>query len=147
MFGVAQVLLAHSRAGNLLKAEGGSRMDGVNIAAVACGPVAATCGILKDQLSVDQRSQTTNSRSFWAAATDPREARVGVALQSPVEVIPTGEAGSCHLFPEITMGNLHESEVAEIWRGPAYQDISATVSRCGLVPALAKCNLLYVRGL
>lgn len=32
-------------------------MDGVNAAAVACGPVAAICGIVKDQLSVDQTGE------------------------------------------------------------------------------------------
>ena len=45
------------------------------------------------------------------------------------------------------MGNLHESEVAGIRRGPAYQDIRTTISQCGLMPVFAKCNLLYARGL
>jgi hypothetical protein len=73
--------------------------------------------------------------------------RCCVALDRRIEMIPTGETGSCHLVLELTMGNLHECEVAEIRRGPAYQDIRTTTSQCGLMPVCAKCDLRNAPGM
>ncbi len=70
-----------------------------------------------------------------------------LALRSRMEVNPGGDVGSCHLFPEFAMGDLTTSEVDEVWHGAAYERMRETVDRCGLMPACAKCNLLYSRGM
>ena len=44
-------------------------MEGLNTAAVACGPVAATCGIAKDQLSVDETEEGLELAAFLASAS------------------------------------------------------------------------------
>ena len=70
-----------------------------------------------------------------------------VALGSRLEVFPDGEAVSCHLFPEFTMGDLSHNDLPAVWHGKAYERMRNTVSQCGLMPVCAKCNLLYSRGM
>jgi radical SAM protein with 4Fe4S-binding SPASM domain len=64
-----------------------------------------------------------------------------------MEVFPSGDAGSCHLFPEFLMGDLKQFEVADVWHGQVYERMRETVHQCGLMPVCAKCNLLYSRGI
>jgi sulfatase maturation enzyme AslB (radical SAM superfamily) len=70
-----------------------------------------------------------------------------LALRSRMEVFPSGDAGSCHLFPEFLMGDLKQFEVADVWHGQVYERMRETVHQCGLMPVCAKCNLLYSRGI
>jgi radical SAM protein with 4Fe4S-binding SPASM domain len=69
------------------------------------------------------------------------------ALGSRLEVFPDGEAVSCHLFPEFTMGDLNQTDLPTVWHGKRYERMRKTVSQCGLMPVCAKCNLLYSRGM
>lgn len=68
------------------------------------------------------------------------------ALRSRLDVLPNGEAVSCKFFPEFTVGSLAESDVAAVWHGRRFEQVRATVQRCGLMPVCAKCPLLYTRG-
>jgi len=70
-----------------------------------------------------------------------------LATRTRMEVYPNGDVISCHFFPEFRVGNLHESDVMAIWHGDRFNQVRETVSRCGLMPACAKCNLLYRRGI
>jgi radical SAM protein with 4Fe4S-binding SPASM domain len=70
-----------------------------------------------------------------------------LATRTRMEVYPNGDVISCHFFPEFHVGNLHESDVVAIWHGDRFNQVRETVSRCGLMPACAKCNLLYTRGI
>lgn len=68
------------------------------------------------------------------------------ALRSRLDVLPSGEAVSCKFFPEFTVGSLADSEVHDVWHGHRYEQVRATVQRCGLMPVCAKCPMLYTRG-
>ncbi|SMH41868.1 radical SAM protein [Azospirillum agricola] len=70
-----------------------------------------------------------------------------VVHRTRMDVFPGGDVVSCKFFPEFTVGNLTEAEVAEVWQGAPYDRVRETVARCGLMPVCAKCNLLYTRGL
>jgi len=69
-----------------------------------------------------------------------------LALRSRLDVFPNGDVVSCKFFPEFAVGNLHQASLAEVWHGARYDRVRETVATCGLMPACAKCNLLYTRG-
>jgi MoaA/NifB/PqqE/SkfB family radical SAM enzyme len=69
-----------------------------------------------------------------------------LALRSRIDVYPSGQAVSCHLFPELSVGDLTKADLIEVWRGERYNSVRKTVDSCGLMPVCAKCNLLYTRG-
>lgn len=70
-----------------------------------------------------------------------------VVHRARMDVFPTGDVVSCKFFPEFTVGNLKDAEVAEVWHGERFDRVRETVARCGLMPVCAKCNLLYTRGI
>jgi radical SAM protein with 4Fe4S-binding SPASM domain len=69
-----------------------------------------------------------------------------LALGTRLDVCPSGEAVSCKFFPELTVGNLRDASVEEVWHGAPYERIRESVATAGLMPVCAKCNLLYTRG-
>lgn len=69
-----------------------------------------------------------------------------LALRSRADVYPPGTVVSCHLFPELSVGNLTEMEFGDIWHGAPFNRMRKTIANCGLMPVCAKCNLLYARG-
>jgi radical SAM protein with 4Fe4S-binding SPASM domain len=87
-------------------------------------------------------------RPFILGSDKPAQRKTRcLATRTRMEVYPNGDVISCHLFPEFRVGNLHESDVMAIWHGDRFNQVRETVSRCGLMPACAKCNLLYRRGI
>jgi MoaA/NifB/PqqE/SkfB family radical SAM enzyme len=70
-----------------------------------------------------------------------------LALSSRADVYPPANVVSCHLFPELSVGDLTKAEFNDIWHGTRYNQIRQTVAECGLMPVCAKCNLLYTRGM
>ena len=68
------------------------------------------------------------------------------ATRTRLDVFPNGDVVSCKFFPEFRVGNLHESDFLAVWHGTRFNEVRETVARCGLMPACAKCNLLYTRG-
>ena len=69
-----------------------------------------------------------------------------LAIQSRLDVMPSGEAVSCHFFPEFTVGDLNRSDLDSVWHSHRFARVRDTVDHCGLMPVCAKCNLLYARG-
>jgi radical SAM protein with 4Fe4S-binding SPASM domain len=68
------------------------------------------------------------------------------SIRTRMDIFPNGDVVSCKFFPEFRMGNLQEASVADIWHGKRFNQVRETVSKCGLMPVCAKCNLLYTRG-
>ncbi|MCU1277795.1 MAG: radical protein [bacterium] len=86
-------------------------------------------------------------REFILGSDKPAQNKTRcLALRTRLDVFPNGDAVSCKFFPELTVGNLLESAVAEVWHGERYDRVRETVATCGLMPVCAKCNLLYTRG-
>ncbi len=84
---------------------------------------------------------------FLAGSDRPAQGRTRCrATRARLDVFPNGDVVSCKFFPEFRVGNLHEAELAAIWHGERFDRVRETVHRCGLMPACAKCNLLYTRG-
>jgi radical SAM protein with 4Fe4S-binding SPASM domain len=69
------------------------------------------------------------------------------STRTRMDVFPNGDVVSCKFFPEFRVGNLHEADFEAIWQGERFNQVRATVFNCGLMPACAKCNLLYTRGM
>jgi radical SAM protein with 4Fe4S-binding SPASM domain len=68
------------------------------------------------------------------------------SIRTRMDIFPNGDVVSCKFFPEFRVGNLQEASVAEIWHSERFNQVRETVSKCGLMPVCAKCNLLYTRG-
>lgn len=87
-------------------------------------------------------------RPFILGSDQPAQRKTRCqSTRSRIDVFPNGDVVSCKFFPEFRVGNLHESAFEAVWRGERFDQVRATVARCGLMPACAKCNLLYTRGL
>lgn len=69
-----------------------------------------------------------------------------LAVRSRLDVFPNADVVSCKFFPEFVVGNLTTQSVGEAWHGARFDRVRETVATCGLMPACAKCNLLYARG-
>lgn len=84
---------------------------------------------------------------FLAGSDRPAQNKTRcLALRTRLDVFPNGDVVSCKFFPEFSVGNLRDASLAEVWHGERYDRVRETVARCGLMPACAKCNLLYTRG-
>lgn len=91
--------------------------------------------------------QGDEMREFLLGSHRPAQNKTRcLAHRTRMDVFPSGEVVSCKFFPEFAVGNLAEAEVAEVWQGSRFEQVRETVSRCGLMPVCAKCNLLYTRG-
>jgi radical SAM protein with 4Fe4S-binding SPASM domain len=69
------------------------------------------------------------------------------STRARIDVFPNGDVVSCKFFPEFRVGNLREADFASVWHGERFNQVRKTVATCGLMPACAKCNLLYTRGM
>ncbi len=69
-----------------------------------------------------------------------------VSINSRLDVLPSGEAITCKLFPELAIGSVATSEVAEVWHGAELEQLRETVNQHGLMPICSKCPVLYARG-
>ena len=84
---------------------------------------------------------------FLAGSDRPASGRTRcVSINSRLDVLPTGEAITCKLFPELAVGRLATSGVADLWHGPQLQELRQTVDQHGLMPVCSKCPMLYSRG-
>lgn len=68
------------------------------------------------------------------------------SIGTRMDVFPDGQVISCKFFPEFRMGSLVEHDVVSIWHGEKFNALREKISRNGLMPVCAKCNLLYTRG-
>lgn len=69
-----------------------------------------------------------------------------LAVRTRLDVFPNADVVSCKFYPEFVVGNLATQSVREAWHGARFDRVRETVATCGLMPACAKCNLLYARG-
>ena len=84
---------------------------------------------------------------FVAGSDRPANGRTRCAsINSRLDVLPTGEGITCKLFPELAIGSIDNSGVADVWHGPKAQELRQTVDQHGLMPVCAKCGVLYSRG-
>lgn len=68
------------------------------------------------------------------------------SISTRMDIFPDGQVVSCKFFPEFVMGSLVENDLESVWLGDRFNQQRETISRCGLMPVCAKCNLLYTRG-
>ncbi len=84
---------------------------------------------------------------FLAGSDAPAQGKTRCnALRSRLDVSPNGDVISCKFFPEFRIGNLHQTDLTQVWHSPRFNEVRRTVASCGLMPVCAKCNLLYSRG-
>ncbi len=84
---------------------------------------------------------------FLAGSDRPAQGKTRcLALSSRLDVFPDGNAVSCKFFPEMTVGDLRDRPLADVWYGRPYEAVRDAVATHGLMPICAKCNLLYTRG-
>lgn len=61
-----------------------------------------------------------------------------------MEVSASGDVCTCHSFYDLTLGNIYESSVRDIWNGPAYKHFREQ-ARKGLLPICPSCCLYHVQ--
>jgi MoaA/NifB/PqqE/SkfB family radical SAM enzyme len=84
---------------------------------------------------------------FLAGSDKPANGKTRcLAINSRLDVLPSGEAITCKFFPELAVGDLAAGDVADVWHGAELQRLRETVNHCGLMPVCSKCPMLYSRG-
>lgn len=102
----------------------------------------------KLKLRYNPRLDSDDMRPFVLGSDKPAQNKTSChSIRTRMDVFPNGDVISCKFFPEFHVGNLKEKELHEVWHGDRFNQVRETVSRCGLMPVCAKCNLLYTRGI
>lgn len=60
-----------------------------------------------------------------------------------MDITPDGAVTPCVLYPDLSVGNLNEKGVMEVWNSPEYTKFRA-LRREGPLPICSKCNALYL---
>ena len=63
-----------------------------------------------------------------------------------LDVTAAGDVAPCHVFYDLTMGNLHEKSFMEIWNGGRYRTFRSHIREHGLMPICHGCCVLYLMG-
>jgi radical SAM protein with 4Fe4S-binding SPASM domain len=63
-----------------------------------------------------------------------------------VDITASGDVAPCHVFYDLTMGNLHEKSFSEIWNGSAYQRFRSHMRAHRLMSICHGCCVLYLIG-
>ena len=63
-----------------------------------------------------------------------------------VEITASGEVAPCHIFYDLTLGNLHEQSFEEIWNGDKYQKFREYILQNKFISVCAGCCILYLAG-
>lgn len=66
-----------------------------------------------------------------------------ISIATRLSVLPTGKVTTCKLFPEFTIGDLHQQSVAEIWASERAVKVRAILGR-ELTPVCSRCVQLYL---
>ena len=102
----------------------------------------------KLKLRYNPRLDNNDMTPFVLGSGEPAQNKTSCqSIRTRMDIFPNGDVVSCKFFPEFRVGNLKEVELHEIWQGERFNQVRETVSRCGLMPVCAKCNLLYTRGI
>ncbi|MBY8984084.1 MAG: SPASM domain-containing protein [Candidatus Lokiarchaeota archaeon] len=63
-----------------------------------------------------------------------------------LDITATGDLAPCHVFYDLTMGNLHEQSFEEIWNGDRYQRFREYLLQNKLMSICPGCCVLYMVG-
>ena len=100
------------------------------------------------QLRYNPRLDSEDMQPFIAGSDKPAQNKTRCrSTLARMDIFPNGDVVSCKFFPEFRVGNLDEADIADVWNGQRFNQVRETVSKCGLMPICAKCNLLYTRGM
>jgi radical SAM protein with 4Fe4S-binding SPASM domain len=88
-----------------------------------------------------------NIRSYFAARRSEVE---GAKPRCPfpwisAEISANGDVTTCHAFYDVSLGNIRQTSLRDIWRGEAYKKFRADL-RKGLLPICPACCLYYNNG-
>jgi radical SAM protein with 4Fe4S-binding SPASM domain len=123
------------------------RLDPANVEALTGQIERIDSGSWRTKVRYNPRLDGDDLRPFIMGSDKPAQGKTRCqATRTRLDVFPNGDVVSCKFFPEFRVGNLHESDFTAIWHGERFNQVRETVARCGLMPACAKCNLLYTRG-
>ncbi|HLK50188.1 MAG TPA: SPASM domain-containing protein [Bryobacteraceae bacterium] len=74
--------------------------------------------------ALDTRPRLRHTPGYYAPFL-PEGARIHTCDQPPFEsahILSTGHVVVCEVHDEVSLGNLHEQTLSEIWHGPGYRD-------------------------
>jgi radical SAM protein with 4Fe4S-binding SPASM domain len=69
-----------------------------------------------------------------------------LAVSNRMEVHADGKVSSCKFFPEFVVGDLHVTDVLDLWHSDRFKRVRETLRGRGLMPVCSKCVLLYLNG-
>jgi radical SAM protein with 4Fe4S-binding SPASM domain len=69
-----------------------------------------------------------------------------LAVSNRMEVHADGKVSSCKFFPEFVVGDLHETDVLDLWHSERFRRVREILRGRGLMPVCSKCVLLYLNG-
>jgi radical SAM protein with 4Fe4S-binding SPASM domain len=63
-----------------------------------------------------------------------------------IDITVDGDVAPCHIFYDLTMGNLHEKSFHEIWNGEDYRKLRAYMKGNDFIPICPGCCILFLMG-
>lgn len=89
-----------------------------------------------------------NYRAYFAAARGAMSDRYRSCPVpwSAVDITAGGDVAPCHIFYDLTMGNLYEKTFEEIWNNEKYNKFRNWMKKHGLMPICFGCCILYIIG-
>lgn len=66
-----------------------------------------------------------------------------LSIATRLDILADGNVTACQSFPELTVGNIYEKGLIEIWKSDVYDKLREKIHE-GLTPACSKCVLLYL---
>ncbi|MGO4549253.1 radical SAM protein [Paenibacillus sp. 2TAB23] len=68
-----------------------------------------------------------------------------LSISTRMDFLPNGDVTPCKFFPELSVGNIHDQSIEEVWHGENFGKHREHLS-CGLMPICSRCGLLYHYG-
>lgn len=65
---------------------------------------------------------------------------------SAVDITAGGDVAPCHIFYDLTMGNLYHDSFEAIWNSDKYNKFRSWIKKHGLMPICYGCCILYIVG-
>jgi len=62
------------------------------------------------------------------------------------DITAAGDVAPCHVFYDLTMGNVHEQSFTDIWNGERYNKFRDHIANSGLMSICHGCCILYLFG-
>lgn len=63
-----------------------------------------------------------------------------------IDITASGDVAPCHIFYDLTLGNVRDKSVSEIWNGERFQMFRKYFSQNDLLPVCYGCCILYLSG-